>query len=476
MVTDVKADRDIITNDELGLEGRATPIPVRYRWLKRIVAWSGVLLVVLVGLRSVWGIVARHQLEAEVDRIRAAGEPVLPEDFGSTFVPDEENAVVLIRAAVAASTREDSKLLDLVLDSERWAQNGDEALAIITSNTEALRVIREARGRPGVDWGIRFRMPLPIPKGLSEHRGLVCLVAGAAISASRDGDHYAAVERIRDGLMLTAALERRPRLISHLVALAEACLCAQAVEQVAPALIVGDGSSVARPPRQATRRQVEMLIDDLLDETGGWESLVTAAYCERMVGVASTRSAAYSNVSWREALLLALLEPLHVTAVRRRLRYSSDLAQAFGHRDWPAIKAAEGEIRSWASGPFGYLNEELGFGLPAIWGRSMQHCHAIAMRRMAAIALAIRLYELEHGRRPDRLADLAPSYLTAIPSDPFTADGQTFRYLPTAQPPVLYSVGVDGLDDRGVFETTFVPMRDAGDIPFFLNGDRPRAK
>ena len=67
---------------------------------------------------------------------------------------------------------------------------------------------------------------------------------------------------------------------------------------------------------------------------------------------------------------------------------------------------------------------------------------------MAATGLAIRLYEIDHGRRPERLADLVPEYLPAVPDDPMDAR-RKISYLPRAKRPLLYSVGENGTDEGG---------------------------
>ncbi|NLG42796.1 MAG: hypothetical protein GX547_06095 [Phycisphaerae bacterium] len=101
--------------------------------------------------------------------------------------------------------------------------------------------------------------------------------------------------------------------------------------------------------------------------------------------------------------------------------------------------------------------------------------HGLARRRMAATALAIRLYELDHGRRPERLAELVPDYLPSVPGDPFAADDRPIGYAPHGPRPVLYSVNIDGIDEGGryVLNSAGRVERDGADFPFFLNGDRP---
>jgi hypothetical protein len=71
-------------------------------------------------------------------------------------------------------------------------------------------------------------------------------------------------------------------------------------------------------------------------------------------------------------------------------------------------------------------------------------------RDVALIVLAIESFRRTQGQWPDSLAQLVPAYLPSIPLDPFT--GKSLRYRPSAsasERPLLYSVGVDGVDDGG---------------------------
>jgi hypothetical protein len=78
------------------------------------------------------------------------------------------------------------------------------------------------------------------------------------------------------------------------------------------------------------------------------------------------------------------------------------------------------------------------------------HFHAITQRHLAAAALALRCYALEHDNRlPTELDDLVPDYLPALPTDPMAAAGRTLGYRPGPVDPVVYSVGDDGIDDLG---------------------------
>jgi len=69
---------------------------------------------------------------------------------------------------------------------------------------------------------------------------------------------------------------------------------------------------------------------------------------------------------------------------------------------------------------------------------------------MAAVALAIGWYRVDHaGQFPPALDALVPKYLPSVPPDPMAAGGQPLRYLARDDDSIVYSVGVNGIDDQG---------------------------
>ena len=71
-----------------------------------------------------------------------------------------------------------------------------------------------------------------------------------------------------------------------------------------------------------------------------------------------------------------------------------------------------------------------------------------AARELMVAGIALRRFQLRHGRYPEQLAQLAPEFLPEVPRD--AVDGKPLRYRPTdAGSFVLYSIGDDGTDDGG---------------------------
>jgi hypothetical protein len=71
-----------------------------------------------------------------------------------------------------------------------------------------------------------------------------------------------------------------------------------------------------------------------------------------------------------------------------------------------------------------------------------------AQNNLLVASFALRAYALEHGRYPATLKELVPSYLNAVPTDPFST-GKALRYTLSGKRYLLYSIGPDGKDDGG---------------------------
>ncbi|MCW5556148.1 MAG: hypothetical protein KIS67_28840 [Verrucomicrobiae bacterium] len=71
-----------------------------------------------------------------------------------------------------------------------------------------------------------------------------------------------------------------------------------------------------------------------------------------------------------------------------------------------------------------------------------------ALRQVAETAMAVEQYRTLHeGRLPTELNALVPTYLAAVPTDPF--DGRPLRFRLLTRGYVIYSIGPDGQDNGG---------------------------
>jgi hypothetical protein len=95
--------------------------------------------------------------------------------------------------------------------------------------------------------------------------------------------------------------------------------------------------------------------------------------------------------------------------------------------------------------PNDYVNKTL---LPVYTQAKFARYANFALNRLLETQLALHAYNLDHGRYPASLAELAPTYLASVPLDPFTK-GAPLKYRVAGDSYVLYSVGPDTIDDGG---------------------------
>jgi hypothetical protein len=69
-------------------------------------------------------------------------------------------------------------------------------------------------------------------------------------------------------------------------------------------------------------------------------------------------------------------------------------------------------------------------------------------RDVVVTAIALKRFQLKHGKRPETLNELTPEFLLSVPIDPY--DGKPLKYHPNADDTfLLYAVGENGVDDGG---------------------------
>lgn len=437
-----------------GTHGGRRPRRRGWRWAVR----AGVAVIVLAGAAA--GVHAwlthraRAAFMAEVEAYHRTGEPVSPADLALPSIPDDRNAVPDLRAAVAAAGQ----------PAEEWttwegagfplplAPDRRERLhSLLREKVTALDAVDRATAKGLVDWRIpsaATMMDTPQP-WLSGFGDLTNLLEVAAVAAHDAGDDALAVRRFRQVLLVSRAAEQCPTMLGHRAATAYAARAARALAAITPDLRVGpDGAAGEAAPADVAGLEAE-----LLDEQGPRDGLVRALAAWRMLQLEMVRLVAgdLPKSDFRPGRLERAAEYVQRPAYWRgglwlARRTSAATAAARGAVDWPAYREqippepTRDEVAREVPGPLQDLsdNHELG----------VAHFRGLAERRLAAAALACRLYAVDHGGRlPGRLEDLVPAYLPAVPADPLAAS-KALAYAPGDRP-IVYSVGEDGRDDGG---------------------------
>lgn len=338
---------------------------------------------------------------------------------------------------------------------------------------------REARRRDGADWGVDPTVPAYSSPVLFTGNGLAeahCLLAAFAL---RDGDCAQAVEAIRGVVHLSWAVGEWPGL-GFLLRSSIGSFTWYPSRKLVPLLTVGLQTPAVTP------EVVRTLIKELLTASQHQDLFVRDMMCERSQlngfaeqvrdGKLSLGEPEYGSGRtrrfFRKTKETLLLRPLWVHEAAGNLRLMSAYVDAARQTSYPAAMERIPSLEDTAR------LDRFTLLAPALHDIYKFQFQWVAKARIIAIAFSVRLYELEHGRRPGKLEELVPKYLPAVPADPFARDGAAIRYAPDANPPVLYSVYLDGKDDGGIALESDgrVDERKSPDLVFFLNGDRPAGK
>ncbi len=471
--------------------------PAQHRALWRFLRGLGwvalvtaAIVVGLVVMRWQWGRRAGEALETEIQRCIAAGEPIFPNDFKPPPVPPEQNAALLLQRACAAlnlTGEQTDALADLIGHPDQIAPYADEIRAALEANAETMALVRRARSAPAADWGIEFETPArwTEPYDARPLRILTRALAVAATYRHHVGNDAEAVETLLDLVAIADRVSLHPELRCDDLALLLNDEVGKCVEGLVRDLKVCEEAADAGEAKPAPRARVRALIDRLLDEAPLRDGAVKTLYWRRMVLLELARMIVDGRIalvrayegrrdadSERDRIIGVVLRPAFQRDGARVIRRYDALAAAIRQPYW---RAYLNEAPRWTTGtgillasqPIGAL-EHVDPSLEA-----QRLFRTLAWRRMTAVALAIRLYEVDNGRRPARLVQLVPDYLAEPPEDPFGELRRAIRYRLGGQQPMLYSVNTNGVDDRGRIRnlSNRGVFADTEDLPFYLNGE-----
>jgi hypothetical protein len=68
---------------------------------------------------------------------------------------------------------------------------------------------------------------------------------------------------------------------------------------------------------------------------------------------------------------------------------------------------------------------------------------------MDRVACALGIYRSDHGEYPEKLDQLMPKYITAIPDDTFAGEPTAIRYRREGDVYTMWTVHLNGIDDDG---------------------------
>jgi hypothetical protein len=428
------------------------PAPPRRR---RIWNWLLISIVGLTALLCVSPIVLlwlrslpyRRAVEAELERIRSAGEPTTPaelEEFYSSCVGDVDCTLVSTQALEPLFDFHWPEDVPSAMDSSTelpqpghpWPQ-GEQAMDLLDAHQQTLRALHEAAACGGP-----ARYPTEFSQGISAQlphlwpmRDAVTLLLLESFVRARKGDAAGAAKSLQAAIRFPDTLACEPSLISQLARIAMHRKAIRMCE------FLNLHASLNDDELQGLRTDID---------ASAWpEALERSLLGERPIMLTSLETSPEDDLG---ALERSAYQFTRWELMAGHLDLYADVVEAC--RQGPtALLARMEEFEEWS--------DELGnerrlkpqeiaaaMMLPALISATNAFVIAVAEDIAADAAIAAELFRRRHGRLPASLEELVPEFLSEVPLDPF--DGQPLRLVERDGAWIAYSVGANCTDDGGL--------------------------
>jgi hypothetical protein len=454
----------------------------RRRWRRWIILGTLVAVAAGVGAYAYLGFMSDRELDdaiAEADRLDP-GWRFEDMEAARPNIPDGENSALLVAAAYAkipkaflASPPDDAPTILERLTEWPSEQPFDDAHLVelraeVAKANAALAPARDLADRPRGRWAVAWNSDLLIATlvpHVDQPRRVAHLLALDAFAAAADGNTDSALRSCRAALNAGRSMGDEPTLAAQLVRIVCVLDAVRALERV---LAQGEARE---PSLEAVQR--------LLGDEAAAPTLLIRARADRALwfeGLDAMRTGNYNRAALK-IMPSRLGERFDMQVERMHARGAEPAYLRYSTAVVEAVKLPpqdqEEHLRKLTFPtqklpPL--LDGLLGKGKPD-WARTAQGSHrAHAILRCAEVALAAERYRLAEHRWPDDLHALVPRYLAAVPADPF--DGRPFRLRALPDGIVIYSVGLDRIDDGGRLDRKDAEAANT-DIGFQLwNADR----
>jgi len=330
------------------------------------------------------------------------------------------------------------------------------------------------KARPEGRWPVRYEENFAcLLPHLSVLKDIVLACNVRAAAHLENGNSAAAFDDIKVGLALSDSIRTDPILISHLVRAAMISFNVQGVRE-----------GLAR--RRWTDQQL-VYFQDYFANMNLFKELKQClrgerAFSSEAIEMARTKkfgpefwgepSASWAKAPWINLAPRGWFEQNILNILRFHDQYSLAVVDEAALRMKP-VKAGEFE-RSLTNSitPYNVLSRIL---LPAVSALLPKTARSQSIAEQAAIACALERYYRGHQRYPEKLEQLTPDFMAAIPHD--VMDGAPMRYRAENDGSyILYSIGWNRTDDGGVVarkpgKSQNLDIKD-GDWPWRLFGSK----
>jgi hypothetical protein len=398
----------------------------------------------------IWRMSLTRANNRTIEAIRRAGYPTSKAELNAWYaeVPADKNAALLLTQPMETLRIRSPELQQMKMPGrgERLT-NAVLVQAYVETNRATLELIKLALERPQCRYSINlWQGAYADLQHVEPLRDLARLADCAALLAAEGGRSSEAAEHIANIVGLAATLQEEPMLLSQLVRIA---ILRVAVRRFEHSLSVTkfsetDLSRLARVFAQSARSNC--MTRAMIGERARMISTFRASGAEfsRLMssgGAAPKRPGAEDLILFPLMRISGFIERdfgFYLESMEKIIAQGQfGPPQSLGARDISEDYSAQARRRYCVLSTI-YLPGSRTF---------TREADGLAVVRLAELACAIEKFAKANSRLPQDLAELAPAFISQIPSDPF--DGKALRYRRLDDGYLFYSIGADGRDDGG---------------------------
>ncbi len=438
---------------------------MRWRDIKWELTFIALFLLVLpAGLWFYRDYTLGHRLEAELDELKGAGMPVSMPEAAPKPVPDDENAAVLYQQVFRVDfsgggsncllpefTSEELDLVHAFMDEPN--AEGEEFLRTFFSDAQteqSLQTLREASRRPHSVFPVRWDQgPATLFPHLARFRQAARLMVARAAVAAHDGHLDEALEWHKVIFRMSEHVAEEPTVIAQLVAIA---MQAIAVRGLRPLLREAAIDPETANGFEQCLRKVDMkaaFTNSMIGERAWGLDCFDMAYRDVRSFFMDNMGGPAIHPYALPAYLGPLAGPLKKRDHLAYLDYMGEMVRISrlpSRIARPQMEALHADLED-----LHYLQAPLTKMLAPLFPRvTSKRDQAVANIELCRMVLALKTHKYERGEYPDSLQELQETLEWQIPKDPFS--GQDFIYVPEEDGFMLYSIGLNMIDDGGLPE------------------------
>jgi hypothetical protein len=472
---------------------------MKARW--KILIAVGIFLAVFIGI---WLVTIHVQPENEVEAYKKLllekGERLKISEVLPPPVPPESNSVNAVEDAFrmfGSSAENVPDAMKMVAPGKAlvgWMQSNvsgynftnswDDFAADIAPDRPAIELLHQVLDRPKLDFQLDYKKgaELLLPHLAPLKRSAQKLEAASVLDL-HNGDTGAAATNILTMLGLVQRNASEGLLISHLVRIAITAIAVAPTWEFLQAINVSDAQLAIV---QQGWQQMDFLSDAtnafVMERAWGLAEIekMRATHYEfgKVLGAASSMSSSGgSSGAWTwppdwEAITERPRDAIGEAMWRSSWSYSDELRTLKGtsiiletlrtmqtnqtqfyKADYDAMTARLSSLGITNVGDAFFRALKIPdmsemFGDNGLGSAVLRTLRVETERRVVVTAIALKRFQLQHGKLPETLAELTPEFIPSVPIDVY--DGKPIRYHPNADGTyLLYSVGEDGTDDGG---------------------------